>query len=95
MPEAIEILKFADILRANILGHKVTQINILKGRYIKKPFEGYNELIKALPLIIESIDTKGKFTYITLSNTSKLKTSSKTSSITKSFSFIIIYILFK
>jgi len=71
MPEAIEILKFADILRANILGHRVTKINILKGRYAKKPFEGYDELIKALPLTIDSIDTKGKFTYITLSNTSK------------------------
>jgi len=71
MPEAIEILKFADILRANILGHKVTNINIIKGRYTKKPFEGYNELIKSLPLVIDSINTKGKFTYITLSNTSK------------------------
>jgi formamidopyrimidine-DNA glycosylase len=73
MPEAVEVRKFADILRANILGHKVTKINILKGRYAKKPFEGYNELIKELPLTIDAINTKGKFTYITLSNTSKTK----------------------
>ena len=73
MPEAVEVRKFADILRANILGHKVTHINILKGRYAKKPFEGYNDLIKELPLTIDEINTKGKFTYITLSNTSKTK----------------------
>jgi len=71
MPEIIEVLKFADILRANILGHKITHINILKGRYSKKPFEGYNELQKELPLTIDAINTKGKFTYFTLSNSSK------------------------
>jgi len=68
MPEIIEVLKFADILRANVLGHKITHINILKGRYKKKQFEGYDEFKKALPLRIDAIDTKGKFTYITLSN---------------------------
>jgi formamidopyrimidine-DNA glycosylase len=71
MPEIIEVLKFADILRTNILGHKITHINILKGRYAKKPFEGYNDLIKELPLTIDAINTKGKFTYFTLSNSSK------------------------
>ena len=67
MPELIEVLKFADILRANVLGRKITDINILKGRYTKKPFEGYDELKKALPLTIDAINTKGKFTYMTLS----------------------------
>jgi formamidopyrimidine-DNA glycosylase len=66
MPEAVEVRKFADILLANVLGKHITHINILKGRYTKKTFEGYNELIKALPLTIESIDTKGKFTYMKL-----------------------------
>ena len=52
-------------LLENVLDKHITHINILKGRYTKKVFEGYNELIKALPLTIESIDTKGKFTYMT------------------------------
>ena len=60
MPEIIEVLRFADILRSNLIGHKITHINILKGRYSKKPFEGYEELKKELPLTIESINTKGK-----------------------------------
>ena len=66
MPEAVEVRKFADILSTNILGKKIIHINILKGRYIKKPFEGYEQLIKHLPLTIESINTKGKFTYMKL-----------------------------
>ena len=71
MPEAVEVRKFADILSKNILGKTITHINILKGRYTKKPFEGYNELIKALPLSIEAIHTKGKFTYMILTNHKK------------------------
>ena len=71
MPEAVEVRKFADILETNILGHHITHINILNGRYNKKPFEGYNELIKSLPLQIKAINTKGKFTYMTLVNEKK------------------------
>lgn len=73
MPEAVEVRKFADILSTNVLGHHITHINILKGRYHspKKPFEGYDKLVKALPLKIESIKTKGKFTYILLVNEKK------------------------
>ena len=71
MPEAVEVRKFADILETNILGQTITHINILNGRYTKKPFEGYNELIKSLPLQIKAINTKGKFTYMTLVNEKK------------------------
>ena len=65
MPEVIEVRKFADIVSENIIGKTITHINILKGRYKKKIFDGYNDLIKALPLKIEAIHTKGKFTYMT------------------------------
>ena len=78
MPEAVEVRKFADIISENVLGHKITHINILKGRYKKKPFEGYNDLVKELPLTIDAINTKGKFTYITLSNTTKNNSDKKT-----------------
>ena len=73
MPEAVEVRKFADIVSTNVLGHHITHINILKGRYFthKKSFEGYDELIKYLPLKIESINTKGKFTYMKLVSQSK------------------------
>lgn len=66
MPEGIEVRKYCDILRANIINHEITAITILKGRYTKKPFEGYSELVANLPLTIKSITNKGKFTYFTL-----------------------------
>lgn len=66
MPEGIEVRKFADILSNNIEGRLITQINILKGRYTKKAFDGYTSLNEALPVRVISVKTKGKFTYIEL-----------------------------
>jgi formamidopyrimidine-DNA glycosylase len=66
MPEGVEIRKFADILSANLIGHNINKINILKGRYTKKIPNGFSELIKHLPVIIKSVNTKGKFTYLEL-----------------------------
>ena len=66
MPEGIEIRKFADIIRHNVEGHMITKINILKGRYTKKPFDGFQDLEKNLPVKVISVKTKGKFTYIKL-----------------------------
>jgi formamidopyrimidine-DNA glycosylase len=66
MPEGIEVRKYGDILRSNILGKTITKINILKGRYKKKAFDGLKELDEMLPVKVTSIDSKGKFTYITL-----------------------------
>jgi formamidopyrimidine-DNA glycosylase len=69
MPEGSEVKKFADILKHNVIGHTITKVNILKGRYVNKIFDGFNILQKNLPVKIISVDTKGKFTYLTLENT--------------------------
>lgn len=74
MPEGVEIKKFADILIANTLGHNITAINILKGRYTKKAFDGYSDITKELPVKVESIHTKGKFTYFELISSKTGKT---------------------
>lgn len=66
MPEIVEVRKFADIIKHNVLGTQLTAINILKGRYTKKTFEGFKLLRDSLPATIEAVNTKGKFTYITL-----------------------------
>jgi len=66
MPEGVEVRKFADILIHNIVGHNLTDVNILKGRYTKKVFDGYNELISMLPAKVISVKCKGKMTYIEL-----------------------------
>jgi formamidopyrimidine-DNA glycosylase len=74
MPEGIEIRKFADIIRHNVEGHMITKINILKGRYTKKPFDGLQDLEKHLPVKVINVKTKGKFTYIELMSCQKENT---------------------
>lgn len=45
------------------MGKTLTQIQVLSGRYLKKPPEGLANFEKALPLKIEEIKCKGKFIY--------------------------------
>lgn len=66
MPEGIEVRKFADILIHNLVGNELTGVNILKGRYTKKVFDGFKDLEDALPVKVVSVKCKGKFTYIEL-----------------------------
>ena len=66
MPEGVEIRKFADILIHNLVGHSILNVNILKGRYTKKAFDGYRTIVNMLPVKVISIKCKGKMTYIEL-----------------------------
>ena len=66
MPEGVEVRKFADILIYNLVGHSIIDVNILKGRYNKKAFDGYRSLVDALPAKVITIKCKGKMTYIEL-----------------------------
>jgi formamidopyrimidine-DNA glycosylase len=67
MPEVIEIRKYADFLKKKIKNKYLIELNILKGRYTKKPFEMYN-IKDILPLKVIDIKTKGKFLYFVLEN---------------------------
>jgi len=65
MPEVIEVLKYADFIRSKLKHKSVTEISVLNGRYHHHaPFEGYAALVKALPLKVKTVETKGKFLYI-------------------------------
>lgn len=67
MPEINEVRKYADFLSFHLKNHKISEINILNGRYKKHgPFQLYNELIKDLPISVLDVKTKGKFLYIKL-----------------------------
>jgi len=69
MPEVIEVLTYLDFLKKRIKGETITKISILKGRYkTHGPFEGYEALLRALPLRVTEIQSKGKFLYITFEN---------------------------
>lgn len=66
MPEGVEVRKFADILIHNLVGYNIMEINILKGRYTKKAFDGFRTLVDNIPAKVISVKCKGKMTYIEL-----------------------------
>lgn len=64
MPEVMEIRKYADFINYLFAGKKLSDINIIKGRYKKHDaFESYELIKKALPLKLLNVKTKGKFIY--------------------------------
>jgi len=69
MPEVIEVKKYKKFLKSKFKNNNIIKINILNGRYKKHgPFNYYKELTKLLPFNVLTIDTKGKFLYMKLSN---------------------------
>lgn len=65
MPEVVEVKKYADFIKHHLLHKRVTQINILAGRYkTHGPFKGYKKLDSLLPLKVINVDTKGKLMWI-------------------------------
>lgn len=70
MPESPEVRIFADFIEHRLKNKDITDVDIIRGRYKKKPstFIGYNDYIKNLPTKIIDVGTKGKFMYIKFSN---------------------------
>lgn len=66
MPEGPEVYYFALQIYNLLYQHKITQIKILGGKYLKKAFKNYNLLKKILPSKILSISTLGKILLIEL-----------------------------
>ena len=64
MPEIVEIKKYCDFIKKQVLNKKVKSIKILGGRYKKHGiFEGYKDILKDLPLKLLDVKSKGKFIY--------------------------------
>ena len=71
MPESPEVAYSRDRLRKIVGERMITRMTTgATGRYAKKPPEGFDKIILDLPLKVESIDTKGKFMYWTLTGKS-------------------------
>ena len=67
MPEINEVRRYADFIYSKLENKKITEINILNGRYKKhKPFEHYNIIKNKLPLKLLDIQTKGKLMWMEL-----------------------------
>jgi formamidopyrimidine-DNA glycosylase len=65
MPEINEVRRYADFIYSKLENKKITEINILNGRYKKhSPFEHYTTIKNKLPLKLIDIQTKGKLMYM-------------------------------
>jgi formamidopyrimidine-DNA glycosylase len=67
MPEVVEVMAYADLLRTKLKGKSILEINILKGRYAKHgSFDEKKDLLKNLPIKVIDVRSKGKLIYISL-----------------------------
>lgn len=66
MPEGAECKIYAEGLATALSGKTIEGVEIVSGRYSKKPFEGYQELVAELPKRVIGAGCHGKFIYILL-----------------------------
>ena len=63
MPEGPEVKLFVERLNQNFRYYMIKSVNVLSGRYVKKPIPGIESL---LGKEIESFNCKGKFIWMDL-----------------------------
>lgn len=69
MPEGPELRHSRDVLSSILVGKKIIKFEpTTTGRYSSVPPVGLSEIMKHAPLLVESIDTRGKFMWWTLSS---------------------------
>ncbi len=68
MPEGVEVSLFSRSLTEFLQQKTITKVEVLSGRYTKKPIEGLELLQNNLPLVVDEINNKGKFLYWTFKN---------------------------
>lgn len=69
MPEAPELANSRDYLRKILVGKRFRSFDVVGGRFKKKPpenFEKFLDELRQAPLVISSVDTKGKFMWWTI-----------------------------
>jgi len=64
MPEGPECRRIAEGLARIISGKKITAIDVLSGRYLKKEFSGLQKIKNCLPLTVAGAGVHGKFIYL-------------------------------
>lgn len=72
MPEGPEVRQQAEFLVRAFAGSKIQEVELLSGRYTKKPFDGFAEMTATLPISVIGGGCHGKFTYLILSDGSSL-----------------------
>jgi DNA-formamidopyrimidine glycosylase len=72
MPEGPEVRKQAEYLSDRARLGPLTEVNVLSGRYKKKPLSGLEKLREALPLKVIGGGSHGKFIYLILEDGSSI-----------------------
>ncbi len=67
MPEGVEVFYTAKYLNDKLKGSKLTNINVLSGRYSRNTLPGLTMLKKNLPLTVAKVGSKGKFLWFEFS----------------------------
>ena len=70
-PEAPEVKLTVDFLNSYLENKVVMEWVFVNGKYVDDFPEGFKEFEDALPLLVESVNCKGKFIYFTLYNEDK------------------------
>lgn len=68
MPEVVEVCITALYLKHFLSNKKITNINILNGRYKRNPMKKLSDVSKHYPLTVNNIDSKGKFIWFEFSD---------------------------
>ena len=68
MPEAAECLLTTEYLKEKLENQIIVDWVFMKGQYENKSPPGFDEFEKGLPYIVEDVECKGKFIYLTLYN---------------------------
>ena len=68
MPEVAEVRLIAEALAKRLCGRNLLSVNVLSGRYLKKPIPGSEEFEKRFPTKIMAVGVHGKFLYAITEN---------------------------
>ena len=70
MPEGPEVTILGQYLSTKLEGRIIEKMEILSGKYSRKPMDNHNLLNGDQEYLVKKINTKGKLMWITLENTS-------------------------
>ena len=72
MPEGPEVKKTVDGLRCAIENREIYSLAAMSGRYSKKDFPGFEDLVSVYPRLVTGVGCKGKFIYFLFGDGSSL-----------------------
>ena len=63
MPEGVECKLTAEFLARSLSGRIIQRVEMVSGRYLRKPFDGFEQFSQTLPKQVAGVGCHGKFIY--------------------------------